>query len=102
MSRPPLDLTGRACSSDEFHLARQIVARSGLVEALSPYMDFEVGRHRRLSLEGFFVALQINALQRDHQAHLIEASTEYSTVSVRTTGAGSGSKTGMRTRLMPG
>ena len=73
MSRPPLDLTGRACSSDEFHLARQIVARSGLVEALSPYMDFEVGRHRRLSLEGFLVALQINALQRDHQAHLIEA-----------------------------
>ena len=36
-------------------------------------MDSEVGRHRRLSLEGLLVALQINALQRDHQAHLIEA-----------------------------
>ena len=73
MSRPPLDLTGRACSSDEFHIARQIVARSGVVAALAPYMDSEVGRHRRLSLEGLLVALQINALQRDHQAHLIEA-----------------------------
>jgi hypothetical protein len=73
LSRAPLDLTGRACSSDEFHIARQIVARSGVVEALAPYMDSEVGRHRRLSLEGLLVAFQINALQRDHQAHLIEA-----------------------------
>ena len=73
MSRPPLDLTGRACSTDEFHIARQIVARSGVVATLAPYMDSEVGRHRRLSLEGLLVAFQINALQRDHQAHLIEA-----------------------------
>ncbi|MGA3216084.1 MAG: hypothetical protein ABSD97_10410 [Acidimicrobiales bacterium] len=73
MSRPPLDLTGRACSADEFHIARQIVSRSGVVAALAPYMDSEVGRHRRLSLEGLLVAFQINALQRDHQAHLIEA-----------------------------
>ena len=36
-------------------------------------MDSEVGRHRRLSLEGLLVAFQINALQRDHQAHLVEA-----------------------------
>lgn len=73
MSRPPLDLTGRGCSPEEFHIARQIVARSGVLEALAPYMDSEVGRRRHLSLEGLLVALQINALQRDHQAHLIEA-----------------------------
>jgi hypothetical protein len=40
--------------------------------ALSPHFDAEVGRPRHLPLEALLVALQINALQRAHQAHLID------------------------------
>jgi hypothetical protein len=72
MSRP-LDLGGgRTTTAEELSLARQIIGRSGLVEALSPQLDAEVGRHRRLSLEALLVAFQVNALQRNHEGHLVD------------------------------
>ena len=40
---------------------------------LAPHLDSEVGRPRQLSLEGFLVALQLNALHRHHRAHLVQA-----------------------------
>lgn len=73
MRKPPIDLAGRrAPSKEELSLARQVVKRSGLARALSPYMDFEVGRPRRIPLEALLVAFQVNALQRHHQAHVID------------------------------
>ncbi len=73
MSRPPLDLTGRrAPSNEELSLARQVIRRSGLVERLSCYLDSETGRPRRIPLEALLVCFQVNALQRHHQAHVIE------------------------------
>src|SRR5207253_6591486 len=39
---------------------------------LASQLDAEVGRPRTLSLLGFFVAAQINALHRHHRAHLVE------------------------------
>jgi hypothetical protein len=66
-------LTGRRRpTTDEFSLERQIVRRSGVVDALSPRIDASVGRPRQLPLEALLVAFQINALQRSHQAHLID------------------------------
>ena len=44
-----------------------------MVAVLSPFLDAEVGRPRHLSLEGLLVALQLNALHRHHQAHLVQA-----------------------------
>lgn len=71
--RPPLDLRGRRCpSTDEFSLAQQIVDRSGVVAGLGPYVDCEVGRHRRIPLRALLVAFQVNALQRHHEAHLVD------------------------------
>ncbi|MGA2529091.1 MAG: hypothetical protein ABSG36_08005 [Acidimicrobiales bacterium] len=71
--RPPLDLSGgRRPTTEEFSLARQIVRRSRVLEALSPHFEVEVGRPRHLPLEALLVALQMNALQRSHQAHLID------------------------------
>ena len=73
MKRPPLDTDGhRRPSANELALARQIVRRSGVVEALSPYVDSDTGRRRRLPFEALLVALQANALQRHHQAHLVD------------------------------
>lgn len=70
--RPPIDQEGRrAPSNEELSLARQVIKRSGLVEALSPHMDFEVGRPRRIPLEALLVCFQMNALERHHQAHVI-------------------------------
>ena len=45
---------------------------SGIVDVLEPFIDAEVGRPRQLSLLGFLVACQLNALHRHHQAHLVE------------------------------
>jgi hypothetical protein len=71
--RAPLDLSrGRPTSGAELNVARQLVERSGVVEALEPTMDAKVGRPRHLSLLGFFVACQLNALNRHHQGHLVE------------------------------
>jgi len=74
MSRAPIDTSGgRPTSTAELNIARQLVRKSGVVEVLSPFLDAEVGRPRQLSLEAFMVALQLNALHRHHQAHLVEA-----------------------------
>jgi hypothetical protein len=73
VSRPPLDTSGgRPTTAAELNVARQLVDRSGLVELLGPHIDAEVGRPRTLSLLGFLVAAQLNALHRHHQAHLVE------------------------------
>ena len=61
--RPPLDTSGgRPTSGAELNLARQLIERSGIVEVLDPFVDSEVGRPRHLSLLGFLVACQLNAL----------------------------------------
>ena len=73
MSRPPLDTGGgRPTTAAELSVARQIVDRAGLVDLLAPHLDSEVGRPRTLSLLGFLVAGQLNALHRHHQGHLVE------------------------------
>ena len=71
--RAPLDqVGGRTPSGAEVSVARQLVERSGLVDALGPSIDAEVGRPRHLSLLGFLVASQLNAINRHHQGHLVE------------------------------
>jgi hypothetical protein len=73
VNRPPLDIDGqRAPSVEELSLARQVISRSGLVEALEPHLDPGTGRPRRLPLEALLVALQANALHRHHQGHLVD------------------------------
>ena len=71
--RAPLDTAGgRQTSSAELSLARRVIEGSGVLEALRPVMDAEVGRPRKLSLLGLLVGCQLNALSRHHQAHLVE------------------------------
>jgi hypothetical protein len=74
VKRPPLDVDGRREPSDsQLTLARQIVQRSGLLEALGPYLDAATtGRPRTLSVEALLVGLLANALGRNHQGHLID------------------------------
>ncbi len=73
MNRPPLDLAGRRAPGNAgIEIARQIVRRSGVVEVLQEHMDSETGRNRRLPLETFLIMLQVNALERGHQAHLVD------------------------------
>ncbi len=64
---------GRPTSGAELTVARQLIARSEVVATLAPLLDAEVGRPRHLSLEGLLVALQLNALHRHHEGHLVEA-----------------------------
>jgi hypothetical protein len=72
-SRPELDTTGgRQTTPEEFSIARQLIRNSQLLAGLSPLLEVEQGRPRHLSLEGLLVALQLNALHRHHQAHLVE------------------------------
>jgi len=74
VSRAPLDVSGgRPTSPGELEIARQLVRRSGIARRLTPALEAEVGRPRELTLEGLLVALQLNALRRHHQAHLVEA-----------------------------
>lgn len=74
MRRPPLDTSaGRPPTSEEFSLAMGIIRRSGVVADLEPHLVAPTGRHRHLPLTALLVALQINALQRRHQALLINA-----------------------------
>jgi hypothetical protein len=71
--RAPIDTTGgRPTSGAELSIARQLVARSGIVAALTPAIDADVGRPRHLSLEGLLVGFQLNALRRHHNGHLVE------------------------------
>ena len=73
MIRAPLDLGGgRPTSGAELNIARQVIIRSGVLDALSPLIDSGVGRPRHLSLLGLLVACQLNAMGRHHQAHLVE------------------------------
>jgi hypothetical protein len=73
LSRPPLDTNGgRPTTGAELTVARQLIDRSGLAELLEPYFTAEVGRPRTLSLLGFLVSAQLNALHRHHQGHLVE------------------------------
>ena len=53
-------------------IARRLIERSGLIDVLGPSIDADVGRPRHLSLLGFLVACQLNALNRHHQGHLVE------------------------------
>lgn len=43
-----------------------------MLVTLAPAIDTELGRPRHLSLRGFLVACQLNALHRHHEAHLVE------------------------------
>jgi hypothetical protein len=71
--RAPLDqVGGRTPSGAELNVARQLVERSDILETLEPFIDAEVGRPRHLSLRGFLVACQLNAVNRHHQGHLVE------------------------------
>jgi hypothetical protein len=73
VTRAPLDTTGgRPTSGAELAIARQLIARSGIVAALTPAIDADVGRPRHLSLEGLLVGFQLNALRSHHQARLFE------------------------------
>ncbi len=63
---------GRPTSTSELSLARQLIERSGIAAVLEPFIDAEVGRPRHLSLLGFLVACQLNALARHHQGHLVQ------------------------------
>ncbi len=73
MTRAPLDLGGgRPTSEAELNIARQVIIRSGVADALCPLIDSGIGRPRHLSLLGLLVACQLNALGRHHQAHLVE------------------------------
>jgi len=55
---------GRPTSASELNLARQVIERSGVVDALEPFIDAEVGRQRHLRLLGLLVACDLNALGR--------------------------------------
>ena len=71
--RSSLDETGgRPSSASQLNLARQLIERSGVVNVLEPFIDAEVGRPRHLSLLGFLVVCQLNALSRHHQGHLVQ------------------------------
>ena len=69
----PVDTSGgRAPTEAEFAAAREIVERSGVLPVLEARIDSPVGRPRSLSVQGFLVGAQLNALRRHHQAHLVE------------------------------
>jgi len=71
--RSPIHTSGgRPTTPEEFRAARLIVARTGLLDPLRDLIDGTTGRKRSLSVEGFLVATQVNALRRHHQAHLVE------------------------------
>ena len=71
--RSPVDTSGgREPTRAEFDAAVELIRRSGLLPALTGKLDSPTGRPRALSLEGFLVAAQLNALRPHHQAHLVE------------------------------
>jgi len=72
-TRSPVDTSGgREPTRAEFEAAVELIRRSRLLETLSGKLDSPTGRPRALSLEGFLVAAQLNALRPHHQAHLVE------------------------------
>jgi hypothetical protein len=71
--RAPIDCSGgRPTSAPELSVARLVIARSGVLDALSPFMVSRVGRPSTLGLKAFLVAAQLNASARHHQAHLVQ------------------------------
>jgi len=68
-TRSPVDTSGgREPTRAEFEAAVELIRRSRLLETLSGKLDSPTGRPRALSLEGFLVAAQLNALRPHHQA----------------------------------
>ena len=103
MTRAPLDLGGgRPTSGAELNIARQVIVRSGVVDALRPLIDSGIGRPRHLSLLGLLVACQLNAFGRHHQAHLVEVARTLNAMTRRRRGAVSTSATGTPTRPITG
>jgi hypothetical protein len=73
MKRAPIDTGGgRATAETDLQIARQVIDKSGVLAVLSHILESGVGRPRTLSLQGFLVAAQLNALHRHHQGHLVE------------------------------
>jgi hypothetical protein len=71
--RAPIDTTGgRPTLDTELQVAIRVVRRAGVLEPLARLLDAEVGRPRTISLLGFLVGAQLNALARHHQGHLVE------------------------------
>lgn len=71
--RAPIDTGGgRPTSDTELQVALRVVHRSGIVPPLSGLLDSDVGRPRTVSLLGFFVGAQLNAMVRHHRGHLVE------------------------------
>jgi hypothetical protein len=74
VSRAPLDTSGgREPTAEEFEIAVQVIHKSGVVERLESHLIHDVGLPRQLSLRALMVAFQLNALQRHHRAHLVQA-----------------------------
>jgi len=63
-----------------------VIDKSRLVERLEPYLIHEVGRSRMLPLRALLVSFQINALQRHHQAHLVQEARVLNAMSDRQRG----------------
>jgi hypothetical protein len=73
MKRAPIDTGGgRATGETDLQVARELIDKSGILPVLCPILESGVGRPRALSLRGFLVAAQVNALHRHHQGHLVE------------------------------
>lgn len=73
MKRAPLDTcSGQVTGETDLQVARQVIDKSGVLAVLSPILESGVGRPWTLSLQGFLVAAQLNALHRHHQGHLVE------------------------------
>jgi hypothetical protein len=73
VTRASLDVTpDRTVNAGELEIACQVIRRSGVLKVLEPLVIEETGRKRRLSLEALLVALQLNAMRRNHRAHLVQ------------------------------
>ena len=68
--RAPIDTGGgKATGETDLQVARQLIAKAGVLPVLTPLLETGMGRPRTLPLEAFLVAAQLNALQRHHQGH---------------------------------
>lgn len=83
-ARAPIHTSGgRAPTAAEFDTARRMVKLSGILEPLRARLDHVDGRPRSLSVEGFLVGMQINALRRHHVAEIVEVARVLNTLSAR-------------------
>lgn len=73
VKRAPIDTGGgRATGKTDLQAAGQLIDKSGVLPVVSPILESGVGRPRALTLRGFLVAAQVNALHRHHQGHLVD------------------------------